>query len=182
MAIRSAVEAFVDDEQGRHLRRRTSGQRQTLLNAQLFDWARERGRDYLDDLTALVLAKFRAHWSQYLGNGQNTARRKRERLCGFFHFLHSQRMGCQEPCPTSEANPSGTSSHPVLHARGIREIINAGSSPGSKEMLGRVEAKTSSAFSSSKLIISPMSERLTASLPRAFCIPRESHSSSVRQT
>jgi integrase len=86
VTIRGAVEAFLDDEQGRHLRRGTTGQSQTLLNTQLLDWARECGLDYLDELTAPVLAKFRAHWSKDLGNGQNTARRKHERLCGFFHF------------------------------------------------------------------------------------------------
>ncbi len=81
-----AVEAFLDDEQGRHLRRSTTGQSKTLLSKQLLAWVWEHGLEYLDELTAAVLSKFRVSWSNDLGNAQNTARRKHERLCGFFHF------------------------------------------------------------------------------------------------
>ncbi|MCU1297384.1 MAG: integrase family protein [Acidobacteriaceae bacterium] len=84
--IQEAVQAFLDDEQGRHLRKGTTGQSQTLLGKQLMAWAQEQGLKYLDELTAGMLSKFRVSWSKDLGNGQNTARRKHERLCGFFHF------------------------------------------------------------------------------------------------
>src|ERR1700694_2165948 len=86
ITIQEAVEAFLDDEQGRQLRKGTSGQSKTLLRNQLIPWAKEQRLHYLDELTVSVLSRFRAHWSRDRANGQNTARRKHERLCGFFHF------------------------------------------------------------------------------------------------
>jgi integrase len=84
--LRQAVHAFLEDEKARHLRRGTTGQSETLLSQQLLPWAREREIDFLDQLTVALLSEFRAYWSKELGNGQNTCRRKHERLCGFFHF------------------------------------------------------------------------------------------------
>jgi integrase/recombinase XerD len=86
VTIQEAVQAFLDDEQGRHLRKSTTGQSKTLLEKQLLAWAQDQSLEYLDELTPAVLARFRASWSKDLGNGQNTSRRKHERLCGFFHF------------------------------------------------------------------------------------------------
>jgi integrase len=86
ITIREAVEAFLEDEQGRQLRRGTTGQSKTLLQQQLIPWAHLQGLRYLDELTVSVLTRFRAYWSKDLANCQNTARRKHERLCGFFHF------------------------------------------------------------------------------------------------
>ena len=86
ITIEEAVEAFLDDEQGRQLRKGTSGQSKTLLRKQLIPWAKEQNLQFLDELTVAVLSRFRAYWSKDLRNGQNTARRKHERLCGFFHF------------------------------------------------------------------------------------------------
>lgn len=84
--IQEAVEAFLDDEKGRHLSKGTTGQSETLLRKQLLPWAQEQGLQFLNELRVGVLSKFRAYWSKELGNGQNTSRRKHERLCGFFHF------------------------------------------------------------------------------------------------
>lgn len=86
VSIEKAVEAFLDDEEGRQLRKGTTGQSKTLLRKQLMPWAHQHGLRYLDELTVSVLTRFRAYWSKDLANCQNTARRKHERLCGFFHF------------------------------------------------------------------------------------------------
>jgi integrase/recombinase XerD len=86
ITIEEAVEAFLDDEQGRQLRKGTTGQSKTLLRIQLIPWAKQQHLRYLDELTVSILTRFRAHWSKDLANSQNTARRKQERLCGFFHF------------------------------------------------------------------------------------------------
>ena len=86
ITIKEAVEAFLEDEEGRQLRKGTTGQSKTLLQQQLIPWARQLGLRYLDQLTVSVLTRFRAYWSKDLENCQNTARRKHERLCGFFHF------------------------------------------------------------------------------------------------
>ncbi|MBZ5494692.1 MAG: phage integrase SAM-like domain-containing protein [Acidobacteriia bacterium] len=86
ITIKESVESFLEDEEGRHLRKGTTGQSKTLLQHQLIPWAHQQGLRYLDQLTVSVLARFRAHWSKDLENCQNTARRKHERLCGFFHF------------------------------------------------------------------------------------------------
>ena len=86
ITIEEAVEAFLDDEQGRQLRKGTTGQSKTLLRKQLIPWARQQNLRYLDELTVSILTRFRAYWSKDLANSQNTARRKHERLCGFFHF------------------------------------------------------------------------------------------------
>jgi integrase/recombinase XerD len=97
ITIEEAVEAFLDDEQGRQLRKGTTGQSKTLLRKQLTPWAKQHLR-YLDELTVSVLTKFRAHWSKDLTNSQNTARRKHERLCGFFHFcIRSEWMDKNPP-------------------------------------------------------------------------------------
>jgi integrase/recombinase XerD len=86
ITIEEAVEAFLEDEQGRQLRKGTTGQSKTLLRSQLLPWARRQHLRYVDELTVSVLASFRACWSKELLNSQNTVRRKHERLCGFFHF------------------------------------------------------------------------------------------------
>jgi integrase len=86
ITIEEAVEAFLDDEQARQLRKGTTGQSRTLLRKQLIPWACQQNYKYLDELTVSVLTRFRAYWSKDLANAQNTARRKHERLCGFFHF------------------------------------------------------------------------------------------------
>lgn len=86
ITITEAVEAFLEDEEGRQLRKGTTGQSKTLLQRQLMPWACQQGLRYLDELTVSVLTKFRAYWSKDLENCSNTARRKHERLCGFFHF------------------------------------------------------------------------------------------------
>ena len=86
VTIEEAVEAFLDDEEGRQLRKGTTGQSKTLLRKQLIPWTQRQGFSYLDELTVSVLTKFRAYWSKDLDNCPNTARRKHERLCGFFHF------------------------------------------------------------------------------------------------
>jgi len=51
ITIVEAVEAFLDDEQGRQLRKGTSGQSKTLLRHQLIPWAKEQHLRYLDELT-----------------------------------------------------------------------------------------------------------------------------------
>jgi integrase/recombinase XerD len=86
ITIKEAVEAFLEDEEGRQLRKGTTGQSKTLLQQQLIPWAFQQNLKYLDELTVSVLTRFRAFWSKDLANSQNTARRKHERLCGFFHF------------------------------------------------------------------------------------------------
>lgn len=70
-----------EDSCGREQRDRSK----TLLEQQLIPWAQQQGLRYLDQLTVSVLARFRAYWRKDLENCQNTARRKHERLCGFFH-------------------------------------------------------------------------------------------------
>lgn len=86
ITIQEAVQAFLDDEKGRHLRKGTTGQSETLLGKQLMVWVQQQDLKFLNELTVGVLSKFLASWSKDLGNGQNTSRRKHERLCGFFHF------------------------------------------------------------------------------------------------
>ena len=86
ITIKEAAEAFFEDEEGRQLRKGTTGQSKTLLQQQLMPWAHKQGLRYLDQLTVSVLARFRAYWRKDLENCQNTARRKYERLRGFFHF------------------------------------------------------------------------------------------------
>jgi integrase/recombinase XerD len=86
ITIKEAVDAFLEDEEGRQLRKGTTGQSKTLLQQQLMPWAYQQGLRYLDELTVSVLTRFRAYWNKDLENCQNTARRKHERLCGFFHF------------------------------------------------------------------------------------------------
>jgi len=86
LTIEEAVAAFLDDEKGRQLRNGTTGQSKILLRKQLMPWTQQQGFRYLDELTVSVLTRFRAYWSKDLENCSNTARRKHERLCNFFHF------------------------------------------------------------------------------------------------
>ncbi|HEY6305949.1 MAG TPA: phage integrase SAM-like domain-containing protein, partial [Candidatus Angelobacter sp.] len=85
ITIDRAVNAFLEDERSRHLSKTTTGQSKTLLEGQLLKWARQQGLMRLDELTASLLSKFRATWTN-VGNNANTARRKHQRLSGFLWF------------------------------------------------------------------------------------------------
>jgi integrase/recombinase XerD len=85
VTIKEAVEAFLEDERSRHLSKTTTGQSKTLLERQLVPWSEEQSLCLLDELTAPVLARFRATWTK-AGNNANTARRKHQRLSGFLWF------------------------------------------------------------------------------------------------
>ena len=85
VTIREAVEDFLEDECSRHLANTTTRQSKTLLEQQLLPWAAQQSLRFLDELTAHILSKFRATWTN-AGNNANTARRKHQRLSGFLWF------------------------------------------------------------------------------------------------
>jgi site-specific recombinase XerD len=85
VTIREAVGDFLEDECSRHLASTTTRQSRTLLEQQLLPWATQQGLRFLDELTAPILSKFRATWTN-AGNNANTARRKHQRLSGFLWF------------------------------------------------------------------------------------------------
>lgn len=70
VTIEEAIEAFLDDEEGRQLRKGTTGQSKTLLRKQLMPWARQQNLRYLDELTVSVLTRFRAYRSKDFANSE----------------------------------------------------------------------------------------------------------------
>jgi integrase/recombinase XerD len=81
VTIKEAVEAFLEDERSRHLSNTTTGQSKTLLEQQLVSWAAQQSLFFLEELTAPILSRFRATWTD-AGNNANTSRRKHQRLSG----------------------------------------------------------------------------------------------------
>ncbi|HJT70187.1 MAG TPA: hypothetical protein VJ731_08310, partial [Terriglobales bacterium] len=86
VSIAEAVNAYLKDEQGRMLADSSTAQSTTLFERQFLPWTETEGFKYLDELTVPVLSNFRAALNQSTGNNPNTARRKQQRLSGFFWF------------------------------------------------------------------------------------------------
>lgn len=82
ITIKKAVEAFLEDEEARHLAKTTTCQSKTLFEQQLLPWAESQSLVFLDQLTTAGLREFRASWK----NGALTTQRKHHRLNGFFAF------------------------------------------------------------------------------------------------
>ena len=57
ITIDEAIEAFRDDEQGRQLRKGTTGQSKTLLRTQLIPWTHQQNLRYLDELNRISVDK-----------------------------------------------------------------------------------------------------------------------------
>jgi integrase/recombinase XerD len=86
VSINEAVKAYLKDEQGRMLADNSTAQSRTLFERQFVPWTETEGFKYVDELTVPVLSNFRAALNQSTGNNANTARRKQQRLSGFFWF------------------------------------------------------------------------------------------------
>lgn len=82
ITIKAAVEAFLDDEKARQLRKTSTCQSETLFRKQLLTWSLEQSLAFLDQLTTPRLRDFRASWK----NGALTTQRKHHRLNSFFNF------------------------------------------------------------------------------------------------
>jgi hypothetical protein len=54
ITIQEAVQAFLDDEKGRHLSKGTTGQSEMLLQKQLLNWAEQQGLKFLTELAVGV--------------------------------------------------------------------------------------------------------------------------------
>lgn len=87
--IKKAVEAFLEDEEARHLAKTTTCQSKTLFEQQLLPWAESQSLVFLDQLTTAGLREFRASWK----NGALTTQRKHHRLNVFFAFCIENECG-----------------------------------------------------------------------------------------
>jgi hypothetical protein len=63
IAINAAVDAFLEDEKARQLRKTSTCQSETLFRKQLLRWSREQSLAFLDQLTTARLRDFRASWN-----------------------------------------------------------------------------------------------------------------------
>jgi integrase/recombinase XerD len=86
VTIAAAVKAYLKDERGRLLADSSTSQSTTLFEKQFLPWIDTEGLKYIDELAVPVLTDFRASLTQTLGNNANTARRKQQRISGFFWF------------------------------------------------------------------------------------------------
>ncbi len=83
VTIAKAVELFLADKKSQQLRKATLDKLQTIFRKQLLSWCRQNGVHFLLDLDLGKLQEFRSSWR----DGALAARKKQERLRGFFHFV-----------------------------------------------------------------------------------------------
>jgi len=104
VTIEEAVDAFLDDEEGRQLRKGTTGQSKTLLRKQLIPWAHQEHLRYLDELTVSVFDKIPRLLEQGSCELPEYGTQEARTAVWLFSLLHPQRVAQQEPCAALEPN------------------------------------------------------------------------------
>jgi integrase len=82
IAIKTAAEAYLNDERGRRLKPETLAQKKAFIKGQLLPWCEQRGLVLLDQIQLSRLQEFRQSWDVSAA----TAGRREERLRSFFAF------------------------------------------------------------------------------------------------
>jgi integrase/recombinase XerD len=85
ITLEKAVEAYLDDKRSQRLKDTTLTKLETIFKKQMLSWCRAAGIHLLTDFDLTYLRQWRNSWT----DGSLAAKKKQERVRGFFYFCQS---------------------------------------------------------------------------------------------